>query len=63
VVEFGRSRGLKTEVVTLKSCREVQDTSPTPYGTFAIVHEGRLLSYYYMTDQDLQKSLGEQSRE
>jgi ribosomal protein S18 acetylase RimI-like enzyme len=58
VVEFGRSRGIETEVIALKSCHEVQDTSPTPYGTFAIVHDGRLLSYYYMTQQDLQKSLG-----
>ena len=58
VVEFGRSQGIKTEVITLESCREVQDTSPTPYGTFAILHNGRLLSYYYMTQQDLQKSLG-----
>jgi len=57
VVEFGRSRGIKTEVIKLESGREVQETSPTPYGTFAILHNGRLLSYYYMTEQDLQKSM------
>ena len=59
VVEFGRSRGIRTEVTPLQDCHEVQQTSPTPYGTFAVVHDGRLLSYYYMTEQDLEKSLRE----
>jgi N-acetylglutamate synthase-like GNAT family acetyltransferase len=59
VVEFGRARGMETRVVTLETSREVQETSPTPYGTFAIVHDGQLLSYYYMTEKDLLKSLGD----
>jgi hypothetical protein len=58
VVEFGRVQGLETKVVVLETSRQVQETSPTPYGTFAIVHDGQLLSYYYMTDKDLEKSLG-----
>jgi ribosomal protein S18 acetylase RimI-like enzyme len=58
VVEFGRARGIETQVVALETSREVQETSPTPYGTFAIVHTGKLLSYYYMTEKDLLKSLG-----
>ena len=57
VVEFGNTRGLSTKVIELETCREVQDTSPTPYGTFAVVHDGQLLSYYYMLPKDLQKSL------
>jgi N-acetylglutamate synthase-like GNAT family acetyltransferase len=58
ILEFGRSRGLDAKVIHLKTCREVQETSPTPYGTFAVVHDGQLLSYYYMIPKDLQKSLG-----
>jgi GNAT superfamily N-acetyltransferase len=58
ILEFGRSRGLDAKVIRLKTCREVQETSPTPYGTFAVVHDGQLLSYYYMIPKDLQKSLG-----
>jgi hypothetical protein len=50
---------METRVVTLETSREVQETSPTPYGTFAIVHDGQLLSYYYMTEKDLLKSLGD----
>jgi GNAT superfamily N-acetyltransferase len=58
VVEFGRSRGLETNVIEFTTAREVQDRSPTAYGTFAVVHDGQLLSYYYMLPKDLQKSLG-----
>jgi hypothetical protein len=58
ILEFGRSKGFEAKVIHLKTCREVQDTSPTPYGTFAVVHDGQLLSYYYMLPKDIQKSLG-----
>jgi GNAT superfamily N-acetyltransferase len=58
VLEFGRSRGLKTNVIEFKTGREVQYKSPTAYGTFAVVHDGQLLSYYYMLPKDLEKSLG-----
>jgi GNAT superfamily N-acetyltransferase len=62
VVEFGRAHGIETKVVALETSRQVQEMSPTPYGTFAIVHDGQLLSYYYMTNKDLEKSLGGDSR-
>jgi GNAT superfamily N-acetyltransferase len=58
VLEFGRSRGIEAKVMEFKTAREVQDRSPTAYGTFAVVHDGQLLSYYYMIPKDLQKSLG-----
>jgi GNAT superfamily N-acetyltransferase len=61
VIEFGRTKGIKTEAVALETSRQVQEMSPTPYGTFAIVHDGQLLSYYYMTDKDLEKTLGEEA--
>lgn len=58
VLEFGRSQGIETQVIHFKTAREVQDKSPTAYGTFAVVHDGQLLSYYYMLPKDLQKNLG-----
>jgi GNAT superfamily N-acetyltransferase len=58
ILDFGRSRGIETRVMEFKTPREVQDRSPTAYGTFAVVHDGQLLSYYYMLPKDLQKSLG-----
>jgi GNAT superfamily N-acetyltransferase len=58
VLEFGRSRGFETNVIELKTGREVQDKSPTAHGTFAVAHDGKLLSYYYMLPKDLEKSLG-----
>jgi hypothetical protein len=60
-VEFGRAHGIETNLVALETFRQVQEMAPTPYGTFAIVRDGQLLSYYYMTDKDLQKTLGEKA--
>jgi GNAT superfamily N-acetyltransferase len=58
VLDFGRSRGIEAQVMEFKTASEVQDRSPTAYGTFAVVHDGQLLSYYYMIPKDLQKALG-----
>jgi GNAT superfamily N-acetyltransferase len=58
ILDFGRSRGIEAKVTEFKTAREVQDRSPTAYGTFAVVHDGQLLSYYYMLPKDLEKSLG-----
>jgi GNAT superfamily N-acetyltransferase len=62
VVEFGRVHGIETKAVVLQTSHQIQEISPTPYGTFAIVHDGELLSYYYMTEKDLLKTLGEHPR-
>jgi GNAT superfamily N-acetyltransferase len=58
ILDFARSRGIEAKVMEFKTAREVQDKSPTAYGTFAVVHDGQLLSYYYMLPKDIQKSLG-----
>jgi L-amino acid N-acyltransferase YncA len=41
----------------LRSAQEVQDLSPTPYGVFAVVLDGKLLSYHYLDQKELEKRL------
>jgi len=44
--ETGREAGIETRVVELKSAQEVQELAPSAYGTFGIVYDGALVSYY-----------------
>ncbi|HSA94459.1 MAG TPA: GNAT family N-acetyltransferase [Acidobacteriota bacterium] len=39
-------RKIKSRVVELRTAREVQRLSPSPYGTFAIVLNGKLVGYH-----------------
>ncbi len=57
VVQTAQQRGIPAQVVELKSAREVQETSPSAFGVFGIVLNGRLLSYYYLPHNDLEKRL------
>lgn len=45
--------GITSRVVELSSAADVRRLSPTPYGVFAIVLNGRLVSYHYMLQKDL----------
>ncbi len=54
--------GLRTQVVELKSCQEVRERAPSPYGVFSIVLNGRLLSYHYLSKKDLIPRLQEALR-
>jgi N-acetylglutamate synthase-like GNAT family acetyltransferase len=45
--------GIKSCVVKLKSAEEVRELSPTPFGVFGLLLNGRLLSYHYMLEKDL----------
>jgi L-amino acid N-acyltransferase YncA len=53
VLEGARELGLGARVVELGNCEEVQNLSPSPYGVFGIVHDGRLVSYYYLLPKEL----------
>jgi len=44
---------LRTRVVKLKSAEDVRELSPSPYGVFSIVYEGRLISYHSISKKDL----------
>jgi len=52
-LDAAKELGLRTRVVELKSCREVREYAPSPYGVFSIVLNGRLLSYHYLSKKDL----------
>lgn len=45
-------RGIPARAVQLLSAREVQERSPSAYGVFGIVYEGKLLSYHYLQDKE-----------
>ncbi len=45
--------GIASRVVELKSAEEVRELSPTPFGVFGLLLNGRLLSYHYMLEKDL----------
>jgi hypothetical protein len=59
VLETARELGVQSRVVELKNAQEVREQTPSPYGVFSIVHNGRLLSYHYMLPKDLKTALGE----
>jgi len=52
-VEAGHEAGVETQVVELQSARQVRELSPSPYGVFGIVYDGRLLSYHYLGKKEL----------
>ena len=53
-----KSRGIDPiKVVELKSAAAIRRRSPTPYGVFATVLDGRLLSYRYLTPREFEKAL------
>ncbi len=57
-IDSARERGIPARVVDFQSAREVQQSSPSPYGVFGIILDGRLLSYHYLLPKDFDKLLG-----
>ena len=55
--EAARREGLKTRLIELCTAGDVQTRSPSPYGVFGIVLNGKLLNYHYLTDADLRAAL------
>ena len=45
--------GVKHRVLTLNSASEIREKSPSAYGTFGLVFNGRLISYSYLLEKDL----------
>ena len=52
-LEAGKELGVKTQVVELKSAEDVRGLSPSPYGVFHIVYDGKLLNYHVMPKKEL----------
>jgi len=58
-LEFAAENGIPAQVVTFQSAQELQENSPSPYGVFGIVLEGKLLAYHYLLRKDFDRSLSE----
>jgi len=52
-VETAGKAKVKSRVVRLESAAEIREKSPSAYGTFGLVFNGKLISYSYMLEKDL----------
>ena len=59
LLQIAAERGIPARAVELTSAQEAQSLSPSPYGTFGIVRDGRLFSYHYLCRKELEKLLAE----
>lgn len=59
ILSFARKQGIRSRVVELKTAKEVQEQSPSAYGVFGTVLDGKLLAYQYLAQKDFDKLLDE----
>jgi GNAT superfamily N-acetyltransferase len=52
ILKFAAEKGIPAQVVELQSAQEVQETSPSAYGVFGVVLDGKLFSYHYFQRKD-----------
>lgn len=62
ILSFAKARGIKAQVVELKSAKEVQERSPFAYGVFGTVLDGKPLAYQYLLEKDFDQLLHERSQ-
>jgi len=62
IVNFAKDRGIRAKVVEFKTAREVQEGSPSAYGVFGTVLDGRFLAYYYLLPKDFDKLMLENKK-
>ena len=55
--EAAAELGIKSQVVELHNCQEVQNLVPSAFGVFSIVYAGNLISYHYLTKNEFLKRL------
>lgn len=53
--DYAAERGLAYREIELDSAEKARQLSPTPYGAFGIVNNGKLLAYHYLLPRDLDK--------
>ena len=58
VIKAAEKSGLECRTLELTSRADLLELSPTPYGVFGIVLDGRILSYHYLLEKDLIPLLG-----
>lgn len=49
--------GLPFKELVMETAEDVRRMSPTPYGTYALVKDGRCLSYHYLLEKEVLKLL------
>jgi ribosomal protein S18 acetylase RimI-like enzyme len=57
IQQTGNELGIPVTSIELKTAKDVQSKSPTPFGIFSILYKGELLRYYYITKKELLKEL------
>ncbi len=57
VAQIAEEKGIPTKIVELHSAQEVRELSPSPYGVFGIVLDGKLFAYHYLLPKDFDKLL------
>jgi GNAT superfamily N-acetyltransferase len=62
-METAKAHGLKARVVELKTCKEVRERAPSPYGVYSVLLNGRLLSYHSLSEEELASRLDEALRQ
>jgi GNAT superfamily N-acetyltransferase len=59
VLDTAQRLGIESRVVEMQTSQDVRNLSPSPYGVFSIVYNGKLLSYHYLLEKELLKRLKE----
>lgn len=54
-LEAFAARGVAARAIKLETAAEARRISPTPYGVFATVLDGRLLTYHYLGNPELKR--------
>jgi hypothetical protein len=49
--------GLPFREIMLETAEDVRRLSPTPYGTYALVKDGKFVSYHYLLEKDAKRAL------
>ena len=57
IKKYAAEKSIAFKLIEFKSAKEVRENSPSPHGTFNIVFNGKLLSYYYLLPNDIQKRI------
>ena len=61
ILSFAKSRGIATRTHVFQTAKEVQSDSPSPYGVFGTVLDGKLLAYHYLLQKDFARLMAERS--
>jgi GNAT superfamily N-acetyltransferase len=62
ILTFAKEKGIPARSVELKTAQEVQEQSPSAYGVFGTVLDGKLLAYQYLLQKDFEKLLLERNK-